>query len=162
MNMIRIKNPFLQLNDYNCFGCSPNNPIGLKLNFFVEGDEVFAKWTPHKNYQGWTNILHGGIQATLMDEISSWVVFTFLKTSGVTVKMNIKLLKGIYISDGEITIKAKLISKKHNLATIEASILNSKKEICSEGEFVYFVYPKEKAIEYFHFPTDDNVFFEEV
>ncbi len=159
--MKKIKNPYLQLKDYNCFGCSPNNPIGLKLKFVVEGEEVSSKWTPNRNYQGWTNVLHGGIQATLMDEISSWVIYSFLRTSGFTVRMNIKLHKNILISDGEITIKAKLISKKHNLATIGVSILNTKNELCTEGEFIYFTYPKEKAIEHFHFPSDENNLFEE-
>lgn len=159
--MKKIKNPYLQLKNYNCFGCSPNNPIGLKLKFIVEDENVIAKWTPHHNYEGWTNVLHGGIQATLMDEIASWTVLSLLKTSGFTVRMNIKLHKNVLISDGELTIKANLISKRHNLATIGVNLMNSNNELCAEGELVYFTYPKEKAIEHFHFPSDENDLFEE-
>lgn len=158
--MKKIKNPYLKLETYNCFGCSPKNPVGLHLSFVLEGDEVIGKWTPTHNYEGWHNILHGGIQATLMDEIASWAVLSILKTSGFTVKMNIQLHKNVLISDGEITLKAKLIRKKMNLATLETKLLNSKNELCSEGEYVYYTYPQDKARELFHFPDNEDEIFE--
>jgi len=159
--MKKIKNPYSKLETYNCFGCSPKNPIGLHLNFVLEGDEVISKWTPSHNYEGWHNILHGGIQATLMDEIASWTVLSFLKTSGFTIKMNIQLHKNVLISDGEIMLKAKLKNKKLNLATIETQIFNSKQELCTEGEFVYYVYSQEIAKQRFHFPENEDELFEE-
>lgn len=154
--MKKIKNPYLKLETYNCFGCSPKNPIGLHLSFVLEGEEVMGKWTPTHDYEGWHNILHGGIQATLMDEIASWAILSLLKTSGFTVKMNIQLHKNVLISDGEILLKAKLISKKLNLATIETKLFNSKNELCSEGEYIYYIYPQQIARKLFHFPENEQ------
>jgi acyl-coenzyme A thioesterase PaaI-like protein len=159
--MRKIKNPYLKLSTYNCFGCSPKNPIGLHLSFVLENDEVVTHWTPTREYEGWYNILHGGIQATLMDEISSWVVLSVLKTSGFTVKMNVQLHQNILISEGEIELRATLKSKKLSLAVIEVRIFNAKKEICSEGEYTYYIFPKDKAIERFHFPENENELFED-
>ncbi len=158
--MRKIKNPFLQLKNYHCFGCSPNNPIGLKLNFTLDDNTVIATWQPSHNYEGWQNILHGGIQATLMDEIASWVVFSVLKTAGFTVKMNISLYKNVLITDGTITLKAKLKSQKLRVADIEVQLFNRKNELCSEGNFVYYIYPKNIAIERFHIPKNDEELFE--
>ncbi len=158
--MKKIKNPFLSLETYNCFGCSPNNPIGLKLRFVLDNETVISRWTPTYDYEGWHDVLHGGIQATLMDEIASWVVFSVLKTAGFTVKMNVSLLKNVKISDGEITLKATLKSKKLNLATIDVKLFNGKNELCTEGEYIYYIYPKNVAIERFHMPEDDNQLFE--
>jgi len=62
------------------------------MQFFDEGDSVISTWEPTGNFQGWHNVLHGGIQATLMDEIASWVVFTKLGTTGVTSKWKLSLL----------------------------------------------------------------------
>ena len=160
--MKKIKNPFLKLDDYNCFGCCPNNPIGLKLNFILEEDNtVSTKWKPTKLYEGWQNILHGGIQATLMDEIASWVVFSVLKTAGYTIKMNISLKKAVKISEGEITLKARFVNQNHNLAYIDVKLYNSKNELCSEGEFVYLIYEKSIAVKRFYMPENDNELFEE-
>ena len=83
-------NAYSELEGYNCFGCSPTNPCGLKCRFVDEGEYVTCHWMPDENFQGFFHILHGGIQATLMDEIASWVIFSRMKTAGVTANMNIK------------------------------------------------------------------------
>jgi len=159
--MKKIKNPYSNLETYNCFGCSPKNPIGLHLSFILDGNEVIGKWTPSHNYEGWHNILHGGIQATLLDEIASWTVLSLLKTSGFTVKINVQLHKNVLISDGEITLKARLKSKKLNIVTIETQLFNSKQELCTEGEYVYYVYSQEIAKKRFHFPENEDELFGE-
>ena len=51
-----------------CFGCGWNNPIGLKLNFRWDGKTARAEFTPTKVYQGWPDIVHGGIITTMLDE----------------------------------------------------------------------------------------------
>ena len=69
--MIKIKNPWIEsgrAHDYNCFGCSPFNEFGLHLEFWEDGDELVAKWQPRKSLEGWMGVLHGGIQATLLEE----------------------------------------------------------------------------------------------
>lgn len=32
--MRKIKNPWMDKEGYNCFGCSPDNPIGVHMEFF--------------------------------------------------------------------------------------------------------------------------------
>ena len=73
--MKKISNGYVSLKDYNCFGCSPNNGNGLRLHFYSEGDFVISKWTPTHDFEGYHNVLHGGIQATLLDEIANWSVY---------------------------------------------------------------------------------------
>lgn len=153
-----VKNPFLKQNGYNCFGCCPTNPIGLKLKFEIEDDELISYWTPSKDYEGWQNILHGGIQATLMDEIASWYVFTFLKTAGVTYKFEIELKKPVYISGGQIKLKARLKEMKRNLAFIEVFLFDKEEKECVHGIFTYYLYSKEKSKSLFNFPVDEKEF----
>lgn len=84
--MKRIINPFLHLEGYNCFGCAPQNPLGVKLEFFEDGEDIVSYWQPTSPYQGWFCTLHGGIQSVLLDEICGWVVMRKLQTGGVTSK----------------------------------------------------------------------------
>ena len=41
--MKRIINPWTSYPGYNCFGCSPDNPIGTQMRFFEDGDEASLK-----------------------------------------------------------------------------------------------------------------------
>ena len=68
--MKKIRNPYAGMEDqgYNCFACCPSNPFGLKMEFYEDGDDIVCIWEPDLNYQSWIGTLHGGIQATLLDE----------------------------------------------------------------------------------------------
>ena len=90
--MKKIKNPWLPLTGkgYNCFACAPCNPYGLKMEFYEDGDDIVSLWTPDDNYQGWLDTLHGGIQATLLDEIGGWIIARKFQTSGMTTNLNVK------------------------------------------------------------------------
>ena len=89
--MKKIINPWKGMDGYYCFGCAPNNEAGVKMEFYEDGDDIVSIWHPEAKYQGWVNTLHGGIQATLLDEICAWVIARKLQTTGVTSKMETKL-----------------------------------------------------------------------
>ena len=153
--MRKIINPFIKLshgNDYNCFGCSPFNDIGLQLDFWEDGDELVAKWQPRKSLEGWTGVLHGGIQATLLDELGGWIVMIKMKTAGVTAEMNVKYLKPLTLAKGEITIKGKLISVEKRLAKIECSLSDSQGIEYAKAQINYFHFPERVARERYHYP----------
>ena len=79
--MKKIINPWKDMEGYNCFGCSPDNEAGVRMEFYEDGDEVVSIWKPRPEYQGWLNTLHGGIQSVLLDEICGWVVFRKLQSA---------------------------------------------------------------------------------
>jgi len=55
--------------DNNCFGCSPFNDRGLKLAWRRAADgEIEASYTAAPHLNGSPGIVHGGIQAVLLDE----------------------------------------------------------------------------------------------
>ena len=145
--MQRIINPWRNLPAYNCFGCCPDNPFGLHLEFYEDGDDIVSTWRPSGHYQGWVDTLHGGILSTLIDEVCGWVVTRKLQTSGYTVQLNVKFRKAVATSERLLTIRARLARQVRNLAYISAEILNSNGELCNEGEAVYFLMNQEKAKE---------------
>ena len=149
--MKKIVNPWESLAEYNCFGCCPTNELGLKMEFYEDGDDIVSTWHPTQNHQGWINTLHGGIQATLADEISSWVIFRKFQTSGVTSKMEIKYLKPINTTEDHLTLRARVKEQKRNIVFIDVDILNSADELCTKATCVFFTFPKEKAHKEFHF-----------
>lgn len=149
--MKKLTNPWKGLKEYNCFGCAPNNPAGVKMEFFEDGDDIVSLWKPRAEYQGWLNTLHGGIQAVLLDEICAWVVIRKKQTTGVTFKMETKYLKPISTLVDHITIKARLKQEKRHVLFIEAEIYNEIGEVCTQALCTYFTVPQEKAREEYYF-----------
>jgi acyl-coenzyme A thioesterase PaaI-like protein len=143
--MKKIKNPYTDTEGYNCFGCAPGNPIGLQLEFSETTEGVESSWQPGKNHEGYLNILHGGIQAALLDEVAAWVVTAKLKTAGFTTQMNIRLLKTTPTDKGSLKLKARLTEMKKNLAFIRAELFGPDGTLCTEGDFVYYTYSREAA-----------------
>jgi len=153
--MKKIRNPFVEKEGYNCFGCSPGNKLGLNLTFSEDGEFIVSKWLPKPHFQGWQNVLHGGIQATLLDEIASWLVFIKLNTSGVTSRMDVKLKKPVYTDKGELILKAKLKEMNRNIAVIETWLYNPEMELCTYAIMHYYTFKEEIAREKLWYPGSD-------
>ncbi len=143
--MKKIINPWKGLKGYYCFGCSPENPMGVKMEFYEDGDEIVSFWKPKPEYQGWLDTLHGGIQAVLLDEICAWVIVRKLQTTGVTSKMETRYRKSISSNDTLLEIRASIQEQKRNIILVKATIYNSGKEICTEAVCTYFTFSKEKS-----------------
>lgn len=149
---VSLNNPFKGREGYNCFGCSPDNAMGLQMHFEMHGEDVYCEWQPKQHFEGWHNVLHGGIQTTLMDEIASWWVFVNMKTTGVTSSMEVKFKKPVYTDKGPITLIAKKHEVSRNIAVIFVQILDSGRTCCAESYIHYFTYNEQTARERFNYP----------
>ena len=60
-----------QPNSYMCFICGVDNPVGLKLKIYeTEPGVIETTYTVPEHYQSYPGVVHGGIVATILDEIS--------------------------------------------------------------------------------------------
>lgn len=151
--MIKLSNPFLLKKDnYDCFGCSPKNAHGLRMEFWDDGDSIISFWKPSKHLEGYLNVLHGGIQATMHDEIASWVVYTKCKVSGVTSNLEVKYKQPLLIDDREIVIKGEILDHNRRFATIKTSISNADEVVCSTAIVKYFLFSETDSVEKYQYP----------
>lgn len=58
-----------------CFACGPDNPIGLKIRFALEGDVCVAEFTPGPEHVGWEDTVHGGILYAALDDVTANVLY---------------------------------------------------------------------------------------
>jgi uncharacterized protein (TIGR00369 family) len=152
--MNKILNPYdSELN--MCFGCGQKNPIGLKLSFMESDDYFHAAWQPTKVYEGYPNVLHGGIIAALLDEIGAWCTTVKLGTACVTSEMSTKYLNPVYINKGEISLKAKIVEYTEKKAKLICQLFDGKQKLCAESVAEYFIYPEEIARKRFRYPGRD-------
>lgn len=65
--------------EHACFGCATDHPIGFQLRFErAESDDgepiIQTRFTPGELYQGPPGLMHGGLVATLADEVAAWTI----------------------------------------------------------------------------------------
>ena len=56
----------------SCFVCGEENPLGLRARSFLVGDRIELAFTPRIEYAGWNAVTHGGLIATVLDEVMTW------------------------------------------------------------------------------------------
>ncbi len=63
-----------QPNSRHCFVCGKENPYGLKLEFYesIPG-EVVVEYTVPEQFQGYPGVVHGGVVAAMLDEVTGRV-----------------------------------------------------------------------------------------
>jgi acyl-coenzyme A thioesterase PaaI-like protein len=66
MNAIPFQDQYLDARA-DCWGCGRNNPDGLYIKSFWEGDEAVAHYHPKANQTGHKGVVNGGVLATLVD-----------------------------------------------------------------------------------------------
>jgi acyl-coenzyme A thioesterase PaaI-like protein len=143
--MQKLANPFLANEGYHCFGCSPANDHGLQMEFYEADESVVSIWQPRRQFEGFDTVLHGGVQATLMDELASWYVFVKRKTAGVTSGMEIRFHKPVLTDGGPLRLEATLDGIEGRLAHINVSLEAAPGDVCSEGTITYFIYSERVA-----------------
>ena len=80
--------------DQPCFGCSPSNPVGLHLQFERDGDNaVTSTFHAKPGWEGAPGVIHGGLQATLADEVGAWTVIATTGNFGFTTSMQLRYVR---------------------------------------------------------------------
>ncbi len=60
-----------QANSRHCFVCGLENAVGLHLHFYETGPgEVETQYVAPSHFQGYPGVLHGGIVAAIIDEVT--------------------------------------------------------------------------------------------
>jgi acyl-coenzyme A thioesterase PaaI-like protein len=77
--------------DNYCFVCGKDNPQGLKIKvkYFPEELAAETRLALPREYQGWADVIHGGILSTLLDEMMAHAVWHFAGP-GVTLSMEVR------------------------------------------------------------------------
>jgi acyl-coenzyme A thioesterase PaaI-like protein len=69
----------IPISDNYCFVCGRDNPRGLKISVTYREAEMAAEteMALPREFQGWADVIHGGILATLLDEMMAHAVWHF-------------------------------------------------------------------------------------
>jgi uncharacterized protein (TIGR00369 family) len=123
--------------DYpNCFICGKDNPIGLKIEFEMKDGKVTGEYTPIRHFEGYKDILHGGIISSLLDEVMAYAVFT-QGLVAVTTHMEVTFRKAAKIGE-KLLLEGCIADDRGRFIFVEGQITNQKGEIVATGKAKFF------------------------
>jgi acyl-coenzyme A thioesterase PaaI-like protein len=106
----------------SCFVCGESNPAGLKLRFETDGRIVRTRFVPRAEHVGFRQTVHGGLTATLLDEIMVWAYAVQTKRFAFCAELNVRLLNSVrpgeaLVASGELVSnrRGKLFEAKAEL-----------------------------------------------
>ncbi|MEK6691764.1 MAG: PaaI family thioesterase [Nitrospirota bacterium] len=125
----------MKLEDDNyCFVCGKDNPIGLKLIFKIDRESrtIKTEFIPSKLYQGYKDIVHGGIISTILDEAMVKLAIG-LGMNVVTVDMDMRFKKPLLVGE-KITVSATIHKEVKRIIETKAQVVKDDGTIVAEGE----------------------------
>jgi len=120
-----------------CFGCSRENTAGLRLRFFRDGEGVRCETSVAAVYQGAPTVVHGGIQAVLLDE--TCCAAAYFTTGGfvVTGELNLRYRRPCPV-DRPLLITARIVAREARYLRVRGEIHEAGSEAVitiAEGKF---------------------------
>lgn len=114
------------LMDERCFACGTRNANGLKLRITGDAQGVEARIDLPEWCQGYTQVVHGGIIATILDEMAVWAAHKAGYRS-VTGELSMRMRKPMAV--GQVYLaQARVVDVKHRRIEAESRILDHENE----------------------------------
>jgi acyl-coenzyme A thioesterase PaaI-like protein len=132
--------------EQRCFGCGPHNEHGMRLRFRREGDEVLTEITAISGWDGPPKVFHGGLQATVADELAGWTLVGILGRMGFTTSMRVRYVRPMKIGV-PILGRGSIASRKGPITTVNVRLEQEGKLGCS-ARVSYMLPDQDKAASY--------------
>ena len=141
--------------DHHCFACGATNPIGMGLEIALGEGEASTSWTVGDDYVGWTDRVHGGIVATLLDEVMCWAPASD-DAWAVTAEMSVRFRSPA--APGEkLDATARVIGKRRRIYEVAGEVRAPDGRLVAEGRGTYLgasASDKRKLKERYAMPAD--------
>lgn len=135
-----------QRNSKMCFVCGMDNPIGLKAQFYnMEDGSVMTPFRYTENNQSFPQRVHGGLVATMLDELglrALWAKYSE-EALGVTMSMEVKLRKPVPYNE-DLIGRGMVQRDSSQFATMKAEIFDGKGSLLAEAVLKYIKLDVEK------------------
>lgn len=124
--------------EHGCFGCSSQNAYGLQLTFKRLGGEVYTDYSIADRFHGAPGTAHGGIVATIFDELSCAAIFFQRSRHVVTGELTVRYSHPCPV-ETPLRFEARIEAEDHaRYAVVVASAFRDGVRLAtSRGKFFY-------------------------
>lgn len=107
-----------------CFVCGPGNPIGLRLRFRIDDQDVCrSEFTPGPDHGGYDQLTHGGIVFSALDDVmANWMFLKGIRAH--TARCEIRYRQPLVIGT-RVLLEGRLVKRKGKVAFLEGRMLKA-------------------------------------
>jgi len=121
--------------DHHCFACGGTNPIGMRLKIEIGQDMSRATWVAGDDFVGWSDKIHGGIIATLLDEVMAWAPSSN-DAWAVTAEMTIRYRSPAAPGE-ELRAVGRVVGRRRRIYDVTGEVRGADGRVIAEGSGKY-------------------------
>ena len=121
----------------SCFVCGWRNPVGLKMRFRTDGKIVEGRFTPGPEHGGFLNVIHGGILATILDEVMVWACSVQTKKFCYCAEMSVRYLLPARPAEEIIATAEMVENRKNRILTAKGEIMRANGDVLTTSTGKY-------------------------
>ncbi len=127
----------------SCYGCGKLNTAGLQLDVVVADGVARATYRSRPEHQGFPGLVHGGIVATLLDEVMGWVMYT-AGVWAVTAKMDLRYRRPVPVG-ADLMLEARIERQKGRMLKAHAEARSAESgEVLVESDGLFMRVPQDR------------------
>lgn len=129
-----------------CFACGELNAHGLHLSLHVADDTCWTELTLRPDFQGWEGIAHGGIVATILDEVMAWALAS-ADAWGYTARLSIEYRRPVPVG-ARIRGEGRLVERRRRLLSTAGRLVDAGTgELLATAQGTYVAAPEARREE---------------
>jgi uncharacterized protein (TIGR00369 family) len=132
----------------SCFVCGESNHAGLKLRFHTDGTRVSTKCVAAAHHVGFKTTVHGGIVATLLDEVMAWVCAVRAGRFAFCAELNVRFSHPVRPGI-EINVEGELVANRRDkLYETKATVRDMEGRVLASATGKYLPIPHRDALDF--------------
>lgn len=130
--------------DPHCFGCGHDNEQGLKMEFHTDDIRLYSEVDVPSHLRGWSNLVHGGVLSSILDEMMAWSAIYLLRRFILTKDLKVQFLRPVYV-EKSLRVEGEILKKIDDRnAVMCARIYNEDNKLCAKAEGNFVLFTKEE------------------
>jgi len=121
----------------SCFVCGESNPAGLRLRFETDGRIVQTRFRPRAELIGFKGVVHGGLIATVLDEIMVWACAVQTRQFAFCAELNVRFLSALSPGEEVIVTGEMTANRKDRIFEAKATARNARGATLAEATGKY-------------------------
>jgi uncharacterized protein (TIGR00369 family) len=127
--------PTFEFEPHNCFACGTLNEHGLRLELHLGERRSWTELTLDSRFEGWVGIAHGGIVATILDEVMAWSLVAE-DNWGVTARMSVEFRRPIQVGS-RVRAEGWIVRSRKRIVETAAHIVDGSGTVLAAAEGTY-------------------------